>query len=378
MSQKISQVFKPAAWLFYLVIGIEILYMISPFALYYYSTYGPSLNFLHASPLTSWLTGFFLPHYVDTSSALLNGVEAVGQILVVSGLLLFLIGAGHIYYYKFRKKGAVTGGLYRIIRHPQYTSLAVMGLGLLLVWPRFTVLFMYVSMLFVYFWLARKEEAECEEKFGESYRAYQADTRMFLPFSWPKLQLLEKLPNSRGRRIAIGLSAYVVALGVALAGAFEVRDYSLSQVSTLVSEDAATISAATLVPDEMQEILRIAGENPDVRSRLPQSQNGAVLKYLNYLVPAEWYLPDVPMEKIPEGFHGHHKPSDYDRNLYTVLFTKAKFASYGAVHGADIIKKAVGREPLLLAKVDRAARKVISVETPPSHVQWGDIPTPLF
>jgi len=30
----------PVAWLFYLVIGFEILYMISPFALYYYATYG--------------------------------------------------------------------------------------------------------------------------------------------------------------------------------------------------------------------------------------------------------------------------------------------------------------------------------------------------
>jgi uncharacterized membrane protein YuzA (DUF378 family) len=81
----------------YLIIGIEILYMISPFALYYYSTYGPSLNFLHQSSLTSWLTGFFLPHYVKTSSFILNYYPLFGWILIFAGLTFFLIGAGQIY-----------------------------------------------------------------------------------------------------------------------------------------------------------------------------------------------------------------------------------------------------------------------------------------
>ncbi|MFQ5771147.1 MAG: methyltransferase family protein [bacterium] len=174
MSNKIKKAFVPAAWLFYLIIGIEIIYMISPFAIYYYSTYGPSLNFLHTLPQTAWLSGFFLPHYVNTSSFLLNSYQIVGWILVLVGFLFFLIGAGQIYYCKFTKKGAVTGGIYKFIRHPQYVAFAVMGFGLLLAWPRFTVLIMYVTMLFVYFFLAKKEEKECEEKFGESYKTHQA------------------------------------------------------------------------------------------------------------------------------------------------------------------------------------------------------------
>jgi len=52
-----------AAWGFYLVIVLEFLYMISPFALYFYSAYGPALNLLHRSPSTSWLTAFFLPTF---------------------------------------------------------------------------------------------------------------------------------------------------------------------------------------------------------------------------------------------------------------------------------------------------------------------------
>ena len=87
------------------------------------------------------------------------------------GIAFFFIGAGQIYFNKFTKRGAVSGGIYKVIRHPQYVALAIMGLGLLMVWPRFTVLIMFVSMLFVYYWLASKEEQECEEKFGQSYLA---------------------------------------------------------------------------------------------------------------------------------------------------------------------------------------------------------------
>ena len=38
-----------ALWTFYAVMVLEILFMISPAALYFYSAYGPALNLLHAS-----------------------------------------------------------------------------------------------------------------------------------------------------------------------------------------------------------------------------------------------------------------------------------------------------------------------------------------
>ncbi len=46
MSTTVNKTSKPAARIFYLVIVFEIIYMVSPFRIYYYSTYGPSLNFL--------------------------------------------------------------------------------------------------------------------------------------------------------------------------------------------------------------------------------------------------------------------------------------------------------------------------------------------
>ncbi len=80
-----KSIVKPALWMFYLVIVFEILFMISPFALHFYSAYGPTLNVLHRSPSTAWLTQFFLPHVSETSSPLLNSLPGLGGVLMVAG-----------------------------------------------------------------------------------------------------------------------------------------------------------------------------------------------------------------------------------------------------------------------------------------------------
>lgn len=374
----LKNILKPAAWLFYLVIGIEIVYMISPFALYYYSLYGPSLNFLHEQPATAWLSGFFLPHYVKTSSLVLNTYDTLGWVLVLAGLAFFLVGAAHIYYHKFTRKGAVTSGLYKFVRHPQYVAFAVMGFGLLLAWPRFTVLIIYVTMLFVYYWLAKYEEKECEQKFGESYRQYQQQTSMFLVDKLSLFRKLPGLPPSGLSRIAGFALVYTGVLGTALLLAFWLRDYSISQLAVVYSDNSVTIGADTIAEKRLQKALEIARQNPEVRSHLAQATNGGAEIYLNYVVPATWHLPDVPMEETPKGIHGHYQPDDYDRSLYKVLLTRARTFSSEPLAAEAIIKQTCGREPLVLAYVDLEAGVVTNVETPPDHVRWGDIPTPLF
>ena len=133
-----------SAALFYFLIAFEFFYMASPFAIYFYSLYKPSLTFLTKFPILMDLTQFFLPHVVmETSSWLLNVHTQVGVFIATLGFLGFVIGASQVYYYKLTKKGAVTGGIYNFIRHPQYTSLAVSSFGLLIVWPRFIALLFF-------------------------------------------------------------------------------------------------------------------------------------------------------------------------------------------------------------------------------------------
>jgi len=381
MSKKLNKGVKAAAWFFYLVIVFEIIYMITPFlAFYYYPKYGPGLNFLQNSPLTSWLTGFFLPHYSESSSFFLNPqtTYTIGSVLFLAGLVIFLTGAGQIYYAKFAKKGAVVRGLYKYVRNPQYTAFSIMGLGVLLIWPRYIILVMYVTMLFVYYFLAKQEEKECEEKFGDSFRKYAAETSMFLPGRISLFSGKTLMPSSGPARVGAYTALYIVVMIAAVTAADGIRNYSLSTISAYFTPDTATVSPAAMDNETMKKTIDMAFDVPEVKEKLAAAGYGSGAKLLNYIVPREWILADLPLEEIPEGTHGHIHPADYNRDEYKVLFTIAEFPTGNPAEGVKILTNTTKRRPVVVVKLNIAEGKVLSVDTPPSHVAWGDIPTPLF
>jgi protein-S-isoprenylcysteine O-methyltransferase Ste14 len=360
------------AWLFYAVFVFEILFMISPAALYFYSVYGPALEFLDRSPATAWLTQFFLPHVSVTASPVLNVLGEAGWLLLIAGTLMFLLGAVPLYWAKLRRRGAVTGGVYRYIRHPQYVGLAMMGFGTVLIWPRFLVLVCYITMLFLYGVLARWEEAQCLARYGESYRAYQARTGMFLPRPLA-LRPPRLFPASGFGRVGAGFTIFIAVLALSLAAAFGLRDFSLSQVTAIYQEDKAVLSPASLTDVELEAAYRTATDDPTVQAALAAATPG---KWLVYVVPRDWYLPDLPIE-ARRSSGAPHGSADFDRSHYKILFARARSHDAKAT-GRNIVKTAYGLDPVIVARVDIAARKVAAVESPPPHVYWGDIPTPLF
>ena len=76
----------------------------------------------------------------------------------------------------------VTGGIYRYIRHPLYSSLLLLAWGIFFKAPGWigaalalaTSLFLYAT--------ARADEAECLRYFGAPYREFMKHTRRFVPF----------------------------------------------------------------------------------------------------------------------------------------------------------------------------------------------------
>ena len=364
---------RGAAWLFYAVVVFEILFMISPAALYFYSVYGPALISLDGSPATAWLTQFFLPHTSVTANPVLNLLPELGRGLLLSGTLLFLFGAVPLYWTKLRRRGAVTGGVYRFIRHPQYVGLAMMGLGTLLIWPRFMVLVSFVTMLFLYGVLAHWEEDQCLARYGESYRAYQARTGMFLPRA-VSLRLPRLLPAAGFGRALAGVAFFVAVLGLSVAAAFGVRDYSLSQIAAIYHEDEAVLSPARLTGVELDTAYRTALDGEAVRAALEAAKPG---RRLVYVVPQDWHLPDLPIETAPPSAGSPHGSAAFDRRYYKVLFARAR-SHDATARGRDIVKTAYGLDPIMVARVDIAVRKVTAVHNPPAHVYWGDIPTPTF
>jgi protein-S-isoprenylcysteine O-methyltransferase Ste14 len=76
----------------------------------------------------------------------------------------------------------VTTGAYRYIRHPLYSSLLFLAWGIFFKAPSWLGGLLAVAATLSLVATARVEEAENLRFFGEPYRLYRQQTRMFIPF----------------------------------------------------------------------------------------------------------------------------------------------------------------------------------------------------
>lgn len=105
-------------------------------------------------------------------------IHALSNGLMVGGLLLMGAGWQRIH----RGKGAlVTDGPYAWVRHPQYTGLFLITIGMLVQWPTIITAATWPVLMAVYYRLARREERDAEAAFGDAYRTYKARVPMFVP-----------------------------------------------------------------------------------------------------------------------------------------------------------------------------------------------------
>lgn len=75
----------------------------------------------------------------------------------------------------------VTDGIYARIRHPQYTGLFLVTVGMLIQWPTILTLAMWPILMGAYFRLTKREERACLETFGTAYKEYMRTVPAFIP-----------------------------------------------------------------------------------------------------------------------------------------------------------------------------------------------------
>ncbi len=111
-----------------------------------------------------------------------------GLVMLVSNgaMLGGLIIMGKAWKQIHGAKGELTtAGLYRWVRHPQYSALFLITVGMLIQWPTIITAAMWPVLMFMYYRLARREEKEMESRFGEKYVTY----RQRVPMFWPRLAM---------------------------------------------------------------------------------------------------------------------------------------------------------------------------------------------
>jgi protein-S-isoprenylcysteine O-methyltransferase Ste14 len=388
----------------YCLIGIEIIIMISPFALYFYSVYGPVLQALAASPLTSWSTEFFLPHLVFPDDPLIRAISLL-QVLMVVGLLLFALAAIPLYCGRFTGKGVVKRSFYGKIRHPQYLFLAISGFGLMLYWPRFIILIMYLTMLFVYYFLARNEEWRMQQEQPEAYAHYMAATPMFLPGE-PGGRLY-RLLFGRIRPKWLGLvAAYCLTVILAVLLAVGLRSHTVRTLPMVTAADGRQV--VSVFPRPEQEILVVyqaALGSARVRDALQGKEANAV-----YLLPGDFFLnallteedrrfSDHMLERFPEILEWHqHRFSgglgkffrifynfvrtwasvETDYEVERLIFMRVDDTGGHPVPPAEIFKIGLKRRPVLLVDLEASSHAVRSVVITTDNHKWGLMPMPTF
>ena len=76
----------------------------------------------------------------------------------------------------------VKSGIFRYIRHPLYLSIFLLGTGIMLKLPGdLQIILAIINMTAIYI-TARMEEYEMIAKFGDDYKQYMKESRMFIPF----------------------------------------------------------------------------------------------------------------------------------------------------------------------------------------------------
>lgn len=76
----------------------------------------------------------------------------------------------------------VVSGIYRYIRHPLYLSVFLLGTGIMLKDAGTIQIILWIIILIAVPVTARIEENEMITKFGDEYRSYMKETKMFIPY----------------------------------------------------------------------------------------------------------------------------------------------------------------------------------------------------
>ncbi|PLR83703.1 methyltransferase family protein [Bacillus sp. V33-4] len=121
------------------------------------------------------------------SPILFNILHPLSNILIFAGLIIITIGWRGIHS---GNGDLIKNGIYRFVRHPQYSGFMLTIIGFLVQWPTIITLIMAPILMIMYTRLAMKEEKAMIDTFGNEYMEYMKKVPRFFP----------KLLNATGKR----------------------------------------------------------------------------------------------------------------------------------------------------------------------------------
>ena len=401
----------------FFVMAFEVMIMISPFAFFFYSVFNPVFHWLGSYPATRWLTHFFLPHMILPPTLPLRIIRIAGSVVFLAGAAAFIVCALQVYLGKIFKRGIASRGIYRIVRHPQYTALGIWGAGMAILWPRFIVLASLSAMFILYYFLAKDEEGRMLALHGDSYREYMRRTGMFLPF----IGRTGNADSAAGVRFTRKTALAMASVAALVIGSgFFCRSVTLSSLE-LASADNITL--VSIMPEDK-------ARQPEVLKTVSDGRIEFLSKdkdYLGYEMPvdyvmqgmiantgaehhlfkqhhtvaliSDWVLhpfahlrrsPSAQMAKMmhadPAMARRHHCPlgiNDPNMDCNTcdyrrVIFVEVDNPSNRRLAGKDLFAFDTRRVPVGFIDLDTQTGRIVNMQRVDSKTAWSDVPTPAI
>jgi len=115
----------------------------------------------------------------------------VGRIIALIGFIVLLLAGMQFLWNRTRGVELIKTGAYSVVRHPQYTGIIIITVGLtVMVLTLGTVnqpqiVGLWLIQILGYIGIARYEETHLLKRFGESFRQYKRDVPFIFPVKCP-------------------------------------------------------------------------------------------------------------------------------------------------------------------------------------------------
>jgi len=137
-------------------------------------------------------------------------LDYAGYALILLGLAIYLLSLHQLLKHTGRGGKLLTGGFYRIVRHPQYLGIFLWTLGFAITGWRLINYLMWLTLCYSYTILAIYEENGLEKVFGQEYAQYKSRTPIIIPHL--KIKPAQKLISNSAAKILLATIIYVILL----------------------------------------------------------------------------------------------------------------------------------------------------------------------
>ena len=114
----------------------------------------------------------------------------VGRIIALIGFGVLLLAVMQFLWNRVKGVGLIKTGAYSVVRHPQFTGIIIVTIGLTVMvltlgGNQLQIIGLWMIQILGYISIARYEETHLLKRFGESFRQYKRDVPFMFPIKCP-------------------------------------------------------------------------------------------------------------------------------------------------------------------------------------------------